>query len=1375
MAHDVFISYSSRDKPTADAVCATLEARCIRCWIAPRDILPGAEYAAALVDAIGASRIFVLVLSAHANASPQVRREVERAVSKGLPILPFRIEDVALSKSMEYFVGSQHWLDALTPPLERHLQNLGEAVGSLLAGVAEGDPSTSAPEQPALTAPEQPDFVGQRLGPYLLGAPIGAGGSGWVYRARDERLGRDACVKVFYPFQDAFPGVATTVARAARAVAGLSHPNIVRIFDLGRCARGRQTYFYLAMEYVAGVPLERWSGPPGNPERLRDFLRVGLALADALRTAHAVRSVDELGVERVGVLHGDLKPANVLVRPDGTPVLLDFMLVDVQRLLRRESVPRDSERDAAPITAAFGTPGFMAPEQAEQGIVTVRADVYGLGMTLASLLDPAVAQAGAPWQAVRRGQLPPSLTELLAAMLHPDPERRPRDMAEVAERLAQSAAELGVAPMTPLPSAPNASDDGVPVPTDVAASGALLHGRYLVLERRPELRTAAIELAEDQLLLRRVRLESAPLPAAEAGRRQLPAEVRPLLDLAEPGLPPYLDAFAENGRAYLVTEWTAGTDLADLLRVAEPGLALEPARALVDQLLALLERCHGLDPPLVHGGLSPASIRLRAADSRPIILGLGAACLERAAHGPAGPALASGYAAPEQYNHCLATASDVYAVGALLYHLLTGHAPPDGAEIAQLRAILPPPRALVRDLPEAVEQVVLRALRPLPHERYWTAGELRRALRAARIEAAGEPKRTSLDGPPTVPAPSPSIAAAPAPVGPPAPRSGLLLGRYRLLERVGQSDLSEVWRAEQPALERQVAVKLLAGHHAADPSFRARFRQEALILARLEHPSILPVFDYGEQDGFCYLVSPFHSGRPLSRLVGRPWALGEALAVLAPLAAALDFLHTRDIVHGDVKPGNVLLSDDGRVILSDFGLARRLGVTAATTGLIVGTPQFMAPEVVRGEPPGPPSDLYGLGITAYQLLVGQLPFDGPDVFATMKAQAEQAPPRPSAVNPDLSPALDVVLLRALGKVPADRYPSGAALIEALTWAAGLPTIRPTVAAPPALFAGSITSPPRDPPSLAGSAPSDEPPTLVPAAPTFIDEPETPTALPCSALPPPATPGVADRVHFTITSPPLVQPGAAFLLDVWAHLDQQRAEMLERAREAAGGRALQHRSKGPLEVAPGTLLAVRLTIDGVDLDEHEDVLLWSGEIANATFRARVPPGASDGSRQGLATIHQNGLQVARLYFDLEVRAAAATDVPAPVPLREEQHRTAFVSYASPDREQVLLCVRGMQKEVPGLEVFLDVLRLRSGQYWERELWRVIPENDVFYLFWSANARRSEWVEREWRCALQTRGLDFIDPVPLDPPDEAPPPPELSSKHFNDWTLLLGRRR
>ncbi len=177
MSHDVFISYSHKDKATADAVCATLESKGIRCWIAPRDILPGMDWGEAIIDAINTTRVFVLVFSSNANASRQIKREVERAVSKGLPVIPLQIEDVPMSKSLEYFISSPHWLDAITPPMEKHLNYLAETVKLLLNRnqsnaiededfnkyYSRPEPAPPRPAAPSVTrppkAPYKPDYL----------------------------------------------------------------------------------------------------------------------------------------------------------------------------------------------------------------------------------------------------------------------------------------------------------------------------------------------------------------------------------------------------------------------------------------------------------------------------------------------------------------------------------------------------------------------------------------------------------------------------------------------------------------------------------------------------------------------------------------------------------------------------------------------------------------------------------------------------------------------------------------------------------------------------------------------------------------------------------------------------------------------------------------------------------------------------------------------------------------------------------------------------------------------------------------------------------------------------------------------------------------
>jgi uncharacterized protein YegL len=258
----------------------------------------------------------------------------------------------------------------------------------------------------------------------------------------------------------------------------------------------------------------------------------------------------------------------------------------------------------------------------------------------------------------------------------------------------------------------------------------------------------------------------------------------------------------------------------------------------------------------------------------------------------------------------------------------------------------------------------------------------------------------------------------------------------------------------------------------------------------------------------------------------------------------------------------------------------------------------------------------------------------------------------------------------------------------------------------------------------------------------------------------------DRVHFSVTSPSMVSPATPFLIKVWAHLEQDRQAVIRRAHEATKAEIFIE-SKGPFRILRGTFVSVRLSVEGLIIEYPEDVLLWEGEIGSAAFSVLVPPDTRKGPRRGLAVIRINDLEITRLYFIIEVGSEAS---PAqPISTREQRHRKAFASYASADRDEVLPRIQGIQKA--GLEVFFDVFSLRSGQYWEQELWKEIPSKDIFYLFWSDNARKSTWVEKEWRCALQTRGLDFIDPVPLVSPEKVPPPPELATKHFNDWILAF----
>jgi hypothetical protein len=265
----------------------------------------------------------------------------------------------------------------------------------------------------------------------------------------------------------------------------------------------------------------------------------------------------------------------------------------------------------------------------------------------------------------------------------------------------------------------------------------------------------------------------------------------------------------------------------------------------------------------------------------------------------------------------------------------------------------------------------------------------------------------------------------------------------------------------------------------------------------------------------------------------------------------------------------------------------------------------------------------------------------------------------------------------------------------------------------------------------------------------------------------------DNVHFSMTSPPSVLPGSSFVIDVWAHLEGQRQQVLQRARQESMGKDIQIKSKGPVKVARGTMLTVAMRVEDLIVDSPEDTILWDGEIGNATFALTVSESIAEGAKHGIARIRIEGLEVARLNFIVQIGQQSASCETLTV--QEQRHRTAFASYASEDSNAVLARIQGMQKALPSLNVFYAAAELRSGEHWQERLKQEILVRDVMYLFWSEAASRSQWVEWEWRCGYRERGIDFIDPCPLVSPDCVSPPKELADQlHFNDWVLAYMRK-
>ena len=713
--------------------------------------------------------------------------------------------------------------------------------------------------------------------------------------------------------------------------------------------------------------------------------------------------------------------------------------------------------------------------------------------------------------------------------------------------------------------------------------------------------------------------------------------------------------------------------------------------------------------------------------------------------------------------------------------------------------------------------------------------------------------------------------------------------RYEIIREVGRGGMGVVYLVRDVRLDREVALKELRGF-GSESGFGVRFLGEFERAAALRHPSIVSVHECIAAGDTAFVVSEYFERGSLRAWVGR-LTVAQVVGVLEDVLEALAHAHRQGVAHLDLKPENVLVTGDGGVKVADFGVAfacqaaRTAG--SAPTDEAVGTPTYMAPEQALARGVGPWSDLYALGVMAYELLLGRPPFaDAESRMSILLSHVNERPPPPRSLDPDLDPGLAAWLERLLEKDPAARPSTALGAWDELEgivipllgprWRgeARLPPSAPAAATLPeraARSTGTSEIPQRakpnglrvmlreaaragvipagiDPAPAAAAAAASPAAAAAPpfeheegfvewpvtaeaeaeAAPPFEDEegfvewPVTAEPEPAPEPEPQAPPSpvfessasprrrrslwprvvvpvlavgalaaaskwlfglslelgdvARDLVQCTVFAPPSAAPGDSLLVQVFVHLPEEANEARAIATELdTDARRRAFRSlEAPIRA--GSRLDFELQLYGLEIDDPVASLVWHRRTEAVQFGVTVPTATPVGTVVGTVSIGVDSVPVGHVKFKLAIEPDAAARPSEPQGEDARRYRFAFISYSSTDRAEVLRRVQLLSSV--GIRYFQDLLSLEPGDRWLNRIELGIDQCDLFLLFWSSDAKGSEWVRQEVQYALARKAGDDLTPPEIRPviiegPPIVEPWEELAHLHFNDRLLYLLR--
>jgi serine/threonine protein kinase len=519
----------------------------------------------------------------------------------------------------------------------------------------------------------------------------------------------------------------------------------------------------------------------------------------------------------------------------------------------------------------------------------------------------------------------------------------------------------------------------------------------------------------------------------------------------------------QDGLYYFAMEYIDGLDLGVLLAqyTADGELMAHEDVLLVGRAVAqALDYAH--KQGVIHRDVKPSNVMVTR-KGRVVLTDFGLAM--DAYQGSLGQVFGSPhYISPEQARssaHAVPQ-SDLYSLGVMLYEMLTGVLPFDdpSAAVVALQHITEeprPPREINPALSKEAESVLLHALIKSPQERYQSGAEMIDVLAEALLAAPSEQEeKASLLTPGRRPPTGQTLSemsidekvslysqagVGSVPVASPYRPTdeslvGMQLDEYRIDALLGQGGMASIYYGLDVRLKRRVAIKVINAPLRTDFEYVARFGREAQAIARLEHPHIVRLYRYGEDKGLLYMVMQYVDGADLASVLAEHREAGsliepeDAGRIAREVCLALDYAHAHGVIHRDVKPSNIMLDKQGHVYLADFGLA--LLTEFGTRGEVLGSPRYIAPEqAISSAEVVPQSDLYAVGVILYEMFTGEIPFDADEPMEIALMHMSKSPRPPRSLRPQISPALESVILKALAKDPAQRYQSGAELAHAL--------------------------------------------------------------------------------------------------------------------------------------------------------------------------------------------------------------------------------------------------------------------------------------------------------------------------------------------------------